>query len=119
MHGKAALWVVIILAGLGLAGWLAFGWGEKAPVSTTTATGGWVKTSADCYIPVNNPTTPAPGIPCINPKAEITFCDYEGSQYGIGEKFAAADGCNTCVCSEETRDVVCTQKICPLDTNLP
>lgn len=119
MNWKLAFGVMVILAGLGVGGWLVFGRSAKTPASDTPAAGGWVKLSGDCYIPVNNPKTPAPGRPCLDPKAEITFCDYEGSQYGIGEKFAAVDGCNTCICSEETRDVVCTQKICPADASTP
>lgn len=45
---------------------------------------------------------------------EIDVCTYEGEGYALGERFPAADGCNTCTC-EKTGSVSCTEIACSLD----
>lgn len=47
--------------------------------------------------------TPSPDIP--------TSCIYSGINYKVGQNFAAADGCNQCVC-EAGEKIVCTLKDC-------
>lgn len=42
-------------------------------------------------------------------------CAYQGETYEIGESFAAADDCNTCVCGADGA-VSCTKMACPAVT---
>ncbi len=39
-------------------------------------------------------------------------CDSGGNHYSVGDKFASADGCNTCECTEEY-GVICSEMGCP------
>lgn len=89
-------------------------WSAERKKPAPAPVGSWALTTAGCYVPVGNPRTSAPGGICGDPATEVRYCVYEGRQYGIGEEFAASDGCNQCECSEATRSVVCTRIDCLL-----
>lgn len=84
---------------------------ERQPINQSRpSVSGWELTNAGCYRAIGTPTEPAPGAVCGS--GEVTFCVYQNQRYGIGERFAAQDECNTCVCDEATRQVVCTELAC-------
>lgn len=68
----------------------------KKPSTTTT-------TSASL------PTSPATPSPTSIP---TQVCSLNDKNYEVGESFTAADGCNTCTCSEDL-SISCTEKVCP------
>ena len=55
--------------------------------------------------PVSSPQDTTP--------VETEFCFLNDKNYAVGETFSAADGCNTCSCSE-TKEIVCTEMACDL-----
>ncbi|MDP4010237.1 MAG: hypothetical protein Q8P53_04630 [Candidatus Shapirobacteria bacterium] len=69
----------------------------KKPSTTSTTTNATLPTS---------PATPSPtSIP-------TQVCALNDKNYEVGESFTAADGCNTCTCSEDL-SISCTEKVCP------
>lgn len=112
-------WSVLILGILSslLLVVLAVSLREKPP-PPSVQTGNWAVTTAGCYVAVGTPTTAPPGVVCgQSPPAEKTYCEYRGQRYGIGERFAAGDGCNSCACDEGTKQVICTALVCQNNTN--
>lgn len=82
-----------VLAIAAVAMWLSISRGHPR------TTGSWALTADGCFVPVGTPTVNAPGPICGTPQA-VTSCIYRNQRYGIGEQFAARDGCNTCACGE-------------------
>lgn len=71
----------------------------------------WSLTDQGCFVAVQSPPTPAP-TPLCSVTPSLPYCLYQGQQYAPTERFAAGDGCNTCVCDAETISVVCTEMAC-------
>jgi len=59
-----------------------------------------------------NITMAADDVPTTLPETDAA-CVVNGIEYAVGEKYVAADGCNSCTCSGDEDLAICTLMACP------